>query len=136
MNVNLDSCAGADTLTVLSSGVPGMAEFAATALSAAGISASEYAPFRGNSDHGNYILSGIPALRLCAGFDEPDSNMRFILTPADTVDKVTPDQLRAAAVAALTLTLAATTAPDLPRPLDANIVRRLTGQTPIIPTEI
>lgn len=136
MNVNLDSCAGADALTILSSGVPGVAGFAAEALSAAGIQAGDYAPFMGNSDHGNYILAGVPALRLCAGFDQPDSNMRFILTPADTVDKVTPDQLRAAAAAALALTFAAATTPTLPPPLDADIIRRITGTAPIVETEI
>lgn len=135
MNVNLDSCAGADKLTVLSSGLPGMTDFAADALSASRIPADEYAPFMGNSDHGNYILAAIPALRLCAGFGQPDSNMRFILTPADTVDKVSPDQLRAAAAAALALVFAAVTAPVLPPPLDAATIRRVTGQAPLAPTE-
>jgi hypothetical protein len=62
--------------------------------------------------------------------------MRFILTPADTADKVTLEQLRNAAAAALTLTFAALSQPSLPKPLDATGIRRITGQAPIVPMEI
>ena len=37
-----------------------------------------------NSDHANFAAHGIPALRLLAGFDEPASHLRHLLTRADT----------------------------------------------------
>ena len=45
-------------------------------------------PLMQNSDHANFALAGIPALRLVAGFDDPNANLRYVLTPADTRDKV------------------------------------------------
>ena len=46
-----------------------------------------------NSDHANFARRGIPALRLVAGFDEPDSRLRYLLTPGDTLDKIAPKEL-------------------------------------------
>jgi Zn-dependent M28 family amino/carboxypeptidase len=57
-----------------------------------------------NSDHANFAAHGIPALRLIAGFNAPDSNLRFLLTAADTRDKVRPDELDQALSLATTLT--------------------------------
>lgn len=128
LNVNLDSLAGAEGITALTSGVPGMAEFLHAALGPAGLSIGISAPFMGNSDHANYIRHGIPALRLCAGFDRPLSNMRFLLTPADTPDKVHPHQLKLAASVAAMLVLAgcASAAAPVPR-MDEATVQRLTA---------
>ena len=128
LNVNLDSLAGAEGITALTSGVPGMAEFLHAALAPAGLSIGISAPFMGNSDHANYIRHGIPALRLCAGFDRPLSNMRFLLTPADTPDKVHPHQLKLAASIAAMLVLAGCASETVPVPRmdDAN-VQRLTA---------
>jgi hypothetical protein len=42
-------------------------------------------------------LAGIPAFRLVAGYDEPDANVRFVLTPGDRRDKVASAELAAAA---------------------------------------
>ena len=106
LNVNLDSVAGADGLTALTSGVAGMVGFIRAALAPADLSVGFSAPFMGNSDHANFLRHGIPALRLCAGFNQPASNMRWLLTPADTPDKVTPNQLRHAARVAAMLVLA------------------------------
>ena len=128
MNVNLDSLAGAEGITALTSGVPGMVEFLHTALAPAGMSVGISAPFMGNSDHANYLRHGIPALRLCAGFDRPQSNMRFLLTPADTPDKVHPHQLKLAASIAALLVLAGCASPAAPVPrLDEASIRRITG---------
>lgn len=128
LNVNLDSLAGAEGLTALTSGVPGMADFLQAALSPAGLSIGISAPFMGNSDHANYIRHGIPALRLCAGFDRPLSNMRFLLTPADTPDKVHPHQLKLAASVAAMLVLAGCASEGVPVPrMDEATVRRLTA---------
>lgn len=128
LNVNLDSLAGAEGITALTSGVPGMAEFLHAALAPAGMAVGISAPFMGNSDHANYLRHGIPALRLCAGFDRPQSNMRFLLTPADTPDKVHPHQLKLAASIAALLVLAGcgSAAPPVPR-LDEAAARRITA---------
>ena len=45
-------------------------------------------PLMTNSDHANFAQGGIPALRLVAGFDDPAANLRSVLTPADTRDKI------------------------------------------------
>jgi aminopeptidase YwaD len=128
LNVNLDSLAGADGLTALTSGVPGMGRFVAEALAPAGLAIGTHAPFMGNSDHANYIRARVPALRLCCGFDQPGSNMRFLLTPADTADKVHPHQLKTAATVAAALVLAACAAPTPPVPrLDAAMAERIAG---------
>jgi Zn-dependent M28 family amino/carboxypeptidase len=65
-----------------------------------------------NSDHANFAAAGIPALRLIAGFDDPDSNLRFLLTAADTRDKVRPAELAQALRLAVTLVWDALCAPD------------------------
>lgn len=128
LNVNLDSLAGAEGITALTSGVPGMADFLALALAPAGLSVGISEPFMGNSDHANYLRHGIPALRLCAGFDRPLSNMRFLLTPADTPDKVHPHQLKLAASIAALLVLAGCASAEAPVPrLDEAAARRITA---------
>ena len=128
LDVNLDSVAGADGLTALTSGVPGMPEFLLAALAPAGMAVGVHAGFMGNSDHANYLRAGIPALRLCAGFDQPRSNMRLLLTPGDTRDKVAPEQLHAAAAVAATLVLAACAGiVPVPGTLDAAEAARLTA---------
>jgi Zn-dependent M28 family amino/carboxypeptidase len=127
LNVNLDSVAGADTLTALTSNVPGMADFLHAALAPLGLELPVATPFFGNSDHANFLRHGIPALRLAAGYDRPQSNMRFLLTPADTPDKVTPEQLKHAAAIGALVTLAACAAPTVPVPrLDAETAQRVT----------
>jgi hypothetical protein len=35
-----------------------------------------------------------------SGFDEPDSRLRYLLTPEDTVGKITPEELWSAALTA------------------------------------
>jgi hypothetical protein len=60
-----------------------------------------------NSDHANFALAGIPALRLVAGYDDPAAHLRLVLTAADTRDKVVPSELRAAAQLAACITAAA-----------------------------
>ena len=70
-------------------------------------------PLMANTDHYNFAFHGIPAVRLLAGFDEPDSNLRYVLTPADTLDKIAPAELHGAARLAATLALRACVAPEL-----------------------
>jgi hypothetical protein len=65
-----------------------------------------------NSDHANFAAYGIPAVRLLAGFNAPDTNLRLLLTAADTRNKVHPDELDQALRLATTLTWHALAAAD------------------------
>jgi hypothetical protein len=53
----------------------------------AGLPVATHLPLMANSDHANFAAHGIPALRLIAGFNAPDSNLRLLLTAADTRDR-------------------------------------------------
>ena len=70
----------------------------------AGLPIATHLPLMANSDHANFAAHGIPALRLIAGFNAPDSNLRLLLTAADTRDKVHPEELDYALRLATTLT--------------------------------
>jgi aminopeptidase YwaD len=92
LNVNLDSVGGSARFTALTSGFPGLDVFLHETVPGL----RTFRPLMANSDHFNFARGGIPALRLVAGFDEPQSNLRHVLTPADTRDKVAPEELAAA----------------------------------------
>ena len=83
-NLNLDSISGAPSLTALTSGFPALGSFVQEAAAAAGLALAVHQPLMTNSDHANFAAHDIPALRLLAGFDEPESNLRHLLTRADT----------------------------------------------------
>jgi hypothetical protein len=53
-----------------------------------------------NSDHYNFAQHGIPAIRLVAGFDEPKAGARFLLTEADTRERVCIEELKRATATA------------------------------------
>lgn len=127
LNVNLDSVAGDDALTALTSGVPGLAGFLHAALAPAGLALGIAPRFMGNSDHANYLRHGIPAFRLAAGFDRPATPLSLLLTRADTRDKVSPQQLKTAASVTATILLGACAGEGLPPPLDAESAARLTA---------
>lgn len=124
-NINLDSVGGDAALTGVTGGFPGVAAFTARALQPAGLSVGLHHGFMANSDHANLVRHGVPALRLCAGFDKPNSYLRFLLTAAGTPDKVHPHELKTAASVAITLALAACTGPDLPPPIPPDEGRNL-----------
>ena len=65
-----------------------------------------------NSDHANFAAHGIPAVRLLAGFNAPESNLRLLLTAGDTRDKVHPHELDQALRLATMLTWQALAAAD------------------------
>ena len=46
-------------------------------------------------------------MRVIAGFDEPEAGARFLLTEGDTVDKVTPAELKLGALIAAQLAASA-----------------------------
>jgi hypothetical protein len=112
LNVNLDSVGGASALTALCSGFPALGDFVRRVSGASGVPVGVYMPLMENSDHANFAAHGIPALRLVAGFDDSGSNLRHVLTAADTRDKVQMGELRLAAVAAASLSWAALTADE------------------------
>src|SRR6516225_2606398 len=64
------------------------------------------------ADRDSLAAHGIPAVRLLAGFNAPDSNLRLLLTAADTRDKVHPHELDQALRLASTLTWQALAATD------------------------
>jgi len=113
-NVNLDSVAGARRLTALVSGSAPLGEWARAVSAANGLGLGVHLPLMTNSDHANFAYWGIPALRLVAGFDDPASNLRHVLTAADTRDKATATELKTATAAAAALAWAALTSTNLP----------------------
>lgn len=112
LDVNLDSVGGSPRLAALTSGFPGLDPFLRGVAGGLGRELLLYRPLMTNSDHANFAAAGIPALRLVAGFDEPLSHLRYVLTPADTRDKVDPGELQAAAVLTAAIVAAACQAPD------------------------
>jgi aminopeptidase YwaD len=124
LNVNLDSVAGDAALTAITGGFPGVADFVRRAVEAVGLSVGLHEGFMANSDHANFVRQGIPALRLCAGMERPGSDLRFLLTAADTPDKVRPHELKTAACVAVALVLAALSG-DVPARVSAEAGRRI-----------
>ena len=107
LNINLDTVAGDDKLTALISEFPALDGFVRAAAGDAGMEIATYLPIMSNSDHYNFARHNIPALRLVAGFDRPDSRVRHILSRQDTRDKVTTDEMYRASAAVSTLTIRA-----------------------------
>jgi hypothetical protein len=111
-NINLDVVAGSSKLTALTSDFPGFDAFVRQAATDARMPLNTYQPRMPNSDHYNFARLGIPAMRLVAGFEELDSNVKYVLTPGDTRDKVKPPELTAAARLTAALVLRALSASD------------------------
>ena len=97
LNVNLDTVAGDDQLTALTSEFVGLERFVQDTAAAIGVPVGVYRPMMSNSDHYNFARHGIPALRLVAGFDRPDCSVRHILSPGDVRDRVRLEEMRNAA---------------------------------------
>src|SRR5262249_20377928 len=93
INLNLDSVGGASALTALPSGFERLDAWVKDTAARAGLPIATHVPLMANSDHANFAAHGIPAVRLLAGFNAPDSNLRLVLTAADTRDKVQPKEL-------------------------------------------
>jgi hypothetical protein len=107
LNVNLDSVAGSPNLAALTSGYAGVEPFLLGVADANGQSLRTVRPLMTNSDHANFAAGGIPAIRLVAGFDDPNAHLRVVLTPADTRDKVAQSELRQATLLTAALVAAA-----------------------------
>jgi aminopeptidase YwaD len=112
INLNLDAVGGACALTALTSGFERLDAWVKATAARADLPIATHLPLMANSDHANFAAHGIPAVRLVAGFDAPDSNLRLVLTAADTRDKVHPEELDQALRLTTTLTWQALTAAD------------------------
>lgn len=97
LNVNLDSVAGGDRLTALTSNFAGLEPFLLEQSESCDVALGLYRPHQMNSDHGNFANAGIPAFRLVAGFNDAKAATRLVLTPEDTRDKVSEAGLAKAA---------------------------------------
>lgn len=115
--VNLDTLAGSPRLACLTSGFAELDEFVRAVDAEVGIGLRPIRPIARNSDHFNFARRGVPALRLIAGFDEPDAGARYLLTSGDTADKVAMGELKLATLAAAELAWAAL---DRPGPIAAH----------------
>ena len=115
--INLDTLAGSPRLACLTSGFAALDEFVRAVEAEIGIGLRPVRPIARNSDHFNFARRGVPALRLIAGFDEPDSGARHLLTSGDTADKVAMGELKLATLAAAELAWAAL---DRPGPIAAH----------------
>lgn len=111
LNLNLDSIAGGARLTALTSGFTRLGPALQRPAQGIGVALNTHVPLMANSDHANFALAGIPATRLVAGFDEPVSALRYLLTAADTRALVPPQELKAATITAGALLWWALTAP-------------------------
>ena len=107
LNVNLDSVAGSADLAALTSGFADVEPFLLQVAAANGQRLRTVRPLMTNSDHANFAAGGIPAIRLVAGFDDPAANLRLVLTPADTRDKVAEADLRRATLLTAAIVAAA-----------------------------
>jgi aminopeptidase YwaD len=112
LDINLDSVGGAPSFTALTSGFERLDHWVSETAAQAGLRLATHLPLMANSDHANFAAHGIPALRLIAGFNAPDSHLRFLLTAADTRDKVRAEELDGALRLAAMLTRQALTATD------------------------
>lgn len=108
-NLNLDSIAGSPKLTALTSGFAKLPGFLTGAVPGLGV----HEPLMPNSDHANFAAHGIPATRIVAGFNEPESRLRLLLTGADKRRLAPEAELRAATLACTRMLWEALMAPEL-----------------------
>jgi hypothetical protein len=112
LNVNLDTVAGDDRLTALTTDFERLDAWVRSVSDEAKLGLGTYLPAMSNSDHFNFAQHGIPALRLVAGFDNPACNIRYILTRGDTRDRVRRTDLTSATRVAAALVWRALTASE------------------------
>jgi aminopeptidase YwaD len=96
LDINLDTVAGDSRLAALISGFAALRPLVAQSSALAGADIDIHLPLMPNSDHANFAAQGIPALRLVAGFDRPESRVRHILSGDDLMPVVQESELRQA----------------------------------------
>ena len=99
---NLDCVGGSKKFGAMTSGFSCLPRIVKKAAVAIGVDVHVFEPLLKNSDHYQFAVKGIPAMRLIAGFGDENSKLRNVLTEADTRDMVLEEELSAA----LDLTLA------------------------------
>lgn len=92
--MNLDTLTGSPHMACLTSGFEALEAFVRESAEEIGLGIPCIPPLLRNSDHFNFARHGIPAMRLVAGFDHPEAGARFLLTEADTRDKVSAAELK------------------------------------------
>jgi aminopeptidase YwaD len=107
--INLDSLVGGAKLTALTSGFEDLEHFVTRIAHATGSTIDVHLPMMANSDHYNFARHGIPSLRLVSGFNEPDSELRYLLTSGDTVDRIGSAEFTLATLIAAAMVLTACT---------------------------
>ena len=112
LNINLDSVGGGQDVTALTSGFAKLDEWTGKVAAAERLPLATHLPLMANSDHANFAAHGIPAVRLIAGFGDPASALRLLLTAADTRDKVRSEELDRALHVARALVWQALTADE------------------------
>jgi aminopeptidase YwaD len=110
LNINLDTVAGDDHLTALTSDFPELDAWVKKVAKENGLKLGTYLPLMQNSDHANFARHGIPAMRLVAGFEALGSMVFSVLTLCDVRTLVAIDQI--AKAANLTALLTATALGD------------------------
>jgi aminopeptidase YwaD len=98
---NLDCVAGSAKFGAMISKFPILATIVEAAAKTQGADVQIFEPLLKNSDHYNFAIKGVPAMRLIAGFGDENSRLRNVLTEADTREMVLEDEM----LAALGLTL-------------------------------
>lgn len=94
LDINLDTVAGDNALCALISEYPALAGLVDATAERAGVPLSHWLPFMPNSDHANFAKHGIPALRLVAGFENPQSRVRHILSRGDVPSIILESEMR------------------------------------------
>lgn len=113
LNINLDSVGGDRRLTALTSEFPKLEPFLRDVAEGNGTDLGFYRPVMRNSDHYNFARHGIPAFRLVVGFDDPESTLRYVLTPNDKAEVVEPEELERAALLTAAIAVRACSVPAL-----------------------
>ena len=91
--LNLDCVAGSSKLSAMISEFDYLREVVLASSKISGIPVDIFEPLVANSDHYNFAMADIPALRLIAGFGEQDSTLRHVLTSADKQELVNEHEL-------------------------------------------
>lgn len=116
VDLNLDTVVGHPQLNALTGANASVEALVRRVSNATGVPIIPVRPVRSNSDHYNFQEAGIPALRLIAGYEEPETSLtRFLLTPSDTLDMIDPVQLKTAAIVTAALVHEAATGPRVER---------------------
>ena len=103
LNINLDTIAGSSHITALTSEFQKLEDWLLSTARSHGNEISAHSPLMANSDHFNFARHGIPAVRLVTGFNQPNSAIKFLLTPRDTREHVAHEDLENSTALAMAL---------------------------------